>query len=258
MAPYQWFTWSSKLNRELHGSEMTDRYEKFVRWYLRFNGYFCVENFILHKPIGRSILQGGEFDVLAVRFPHSHEDKFAGVPIQNDAELQLVRDRRLPASIRGEAIDFVVAEVKSGSPDLNGVWMEPDTDGEKTARIEYLLSWMGPIADRDILQKTSSELRHRLWSVSGVHAFRVITFCFREQLGTIKDERVLPITFEDIAEWIVTARTPCWRERGLGARSAHQQWDEMIQRIWKCGDPRIEMDKMARVAGIMTILASRE
>jgi len=29
---------------------MADNYERFVRWYLRFNGYFTVENFYVHNP----------------------------------------------------------------------------------------------------------------------------------------------------------------------------------------------------------------
>jgi len=29
-------------------TEMIDKYEVFVRWYLRFNGYFTIENFIVH------------------------------------------------------------------------------------------------------------------------------------------------------------------------------------------------------------------
>jgi hypothetical protein len=238
---------------------MTDRYEKFVRWYLRFNGYFCVENFILHKRVGRSILQGGEFDVLAVRFPYSHEDKFEGVPIHNDAQLQFGNDRRLPEWIhRVGAIDFVVAEVKSGRPNLNDIWIDPDLEGDKRARIEYLLKWMGPIGNSEVIRSTASELHQNLWSISDGNVFRVITFSFRNQIRAIQDARILQIPFEAIAEWMVTARTPCWREHGLGARSAHQQWDDMIQKIWKCGDPRTEMDKQARIADIMAILAARE
>jgi hypothetical protein len=45
------------------------------------------------------------------------------------------------------------------------------------------------------------------------------------------------IRFEDIARFIVEVRGPCWQDHGLGARSAHPQWDPMIQKIWKIGDP---------------------
>ena len=29
---------------------MENNYEKFVRWYLRFNGYLTVQNFVIHEP----------------------------------------------------------------------------------------------------------------------------------------------------------------------------------------------------------------
>jgi hypothetical protein len=29
---------------------MPDNFERFVRWYLRFNGYFTSENFYVHNP----------------------------------------------------------------------------------------------------------------------------------------------------------------------------------------------------------------
>jgi hypothetical protein len=86
----------------------------------------------------------------------------------------------------------------------------------------------------------------------------VITFCFSEHIGKTRDARVLHIPFEAVVEWIVTARTPCWRENGLGARSAHQQWDDMIREIWECGDPRTQRDNSARISDIMAILGKKD
>jgi hypothetical protein len=52
---------------------MEDNYEKVVRWYLRFNGYLTAENFVIHEARNGQIPQGGEFDTIGVRFPHSRE-----------------------------------------------------------------------------------------------------------------------------------------------------------------------------------------
>jgi hypothetical protein len=53
---------------------MPDACETFVRWYVRFNGYLGVENFIVHEPRAGRVNQGTESDILAVRFPYSQED----------------------------------------------------------------------------------------------------------------------------------------------------------------------------------------
>ena len=58
---------------------MADNYETLVRWYLRFNGYFTVESFIVHEATNQRNQQGGETDVLGVRFPFSQENP--GFPI---------------------------------------------------------------------------------------------------------------------------------------------------------------------------------
>src|ERR1700735_2320519 len=104
-------------------------HEILVRWYLRFNGYFGVENFILHEPTAEGIAPGGEFDILAVRFPFSQER--AGFKIQNDEKLV---DKE--ANEKG-VVDFVIAEVKSGNhASLNKLWRQPDPNGEKRKRLE--------------------------------------------------------------------------------------------------------------------------
>jgi len=48
-----------------------DPYELLVRWYLRFNGYLGVENFVVQKAVKGGNVQAGESDILAVRFPNS-------------------------------------------------------------------------------------------------------------------------------------------------------------------------------------------
>lgn len=44
--------------------------EELVYWYLRLNGFFMIQNFVLNREEDKSV---SNVDVLAVRFPHVHE-----------------------------------------------------------------------------------------------------------------------------------------------------------------------------------------
>jgi hypothetical protein len=66
---------------------MIDNYEVFVRWYLRFNGYFTIENFIVHgadtEPFrGEYVTAKTEVDTIAIRLPHSREETGPGADTQ--------------------------------------------------------------------------------------------------------------------------------------------------------------------------------
>ena len=58
---------------------MNTIYDKFTSWYLRFNGYFTVDNFIVHAGDDENRIRYGlvgqhtETDTLAVRWPYSIE-----------------------------------------------------------------------------------------------------------------------------------------------------------------------------------------
>lgn len=90
--------------------------EILTKWYLRLNGYFIVDNFIIHNPNEVSnevIANETEVDVLGIRFRHSKE--IAG-------SLHIANDPELVADLDTE-IDFVIAEVKTGKEDRpNKAW----------------------------------------------------------------------------------------------------------------------------------------
>ena len=95
---------------------MEDKYEKLVRWYLRFNGYLTAENYVVHEARNGRVPQGGEFDTLGVRFPFSREHVDQKL-IRNDPKLH---DTEVSAH---HLIDFVIAEVKNGRRNsLNSIW----------------------------------------------------------------------------------------------------------------------------------------
>jgi hypothetical protein len=91
--------------------------EKVAYWYFRLNGFFQIENFVVHP--GRRGGQRTDADLLAVRFPHRAERLF------DDPYDTMVDDSRL--SLSSDQIDVVVAEVKTNQPCmLNGPWTRQD------------------------------------------------------------------------------------------------------------------------------------
>ena len=55
------------------------RQEEFVRWFLRFNGFFGIESYIVHRvttdhDYEKPIPSYTEADILAVRLPFSREE----------------------------------------------------------------------------------------------------------------------------------------------------------------------------------------
>jgi len=120
----------------------TNRCELLATWYLRFNGYFTVPDFVVHKDY-RNRPGGTDADILAVRFPNSCEYQRRFV-FKHDAEL-----------VVGDKIDFVICEVKKGLCDLNDPWL-----AEERCNVEYVLRWMGFEDDEVTLNRIAGEIYH--------------------------------------------------------------------------------------------------
>ena len=76
--------------------------EELAYWYLRFNGFFIITNFVLHyeqenKP--------SDFDLLAIRFPHERK-KIKGRTLEND--------QNLIRKLNNDKIIGLICEVKTG------------------------------------------------------------------------------------------------------------------------------------------------
>lgn len=223
---------------------MVDPFEKYVRWYLRFNGYFAIENFVIHEPIKGVIPQGGEFDVMAVRFPYSRED--AGFRLEND--------QRLGLSSLDNCIDFVIAEVGAGGQKkLNDVWKPPDNEGTKAKRVAYALKWSGFFPDDEVTQHVAEEFQRNGQCRRDRINFRIIVFV-QGHNSSVQKRGILQISFREITEWIVGVRSSCYVTRDLGVRSAHNQWDPLILRIWKMADPTSTFDQAEKVDRILALL----
>ena len=115
--------------------------EILSKWYLRLNGYFIVDNFVVHNPllISKGIISNStETDILAIRHRHSREIAGA-LHIANDTELLDSTD---------SAIDFVIAEVKTGNEDRpNKVWRDNNQEA-----IAYIIRFAGFIEAEEQIQ----------------------------------------------------------------------------------------------------------
>jgi hypothetical protein len=220
-----------------------DPYELLVRWYLRFNGYLGVENFVVHQTVDGGNVQIGEDDVLAVRFPNSREDP--GFVLETDKRLLDTE------AVEHGLLDFVVAEVKGGRRDtLNKVWQQP-ADPVKIARVAYVIQWLGPLADETSIKQAATQLQASHRSRSGQCLFRVVMFCHRVQPRLSLKQ----ITFNDIADFLARVRVPCWQDRGYGARSPHSQWHPFIKELWQITDPQGGSDPQVKIQAILDRLA---
>ncbi len=216
-----------------------DPHELLVRWYLRFNGYLGVENFVVHQTLQGGNVQVGETDTLAVRFPHSREDP--GFPLQTDPKLL---DNR---AVTHGLVDFVVAEVKGGQNDtLNRVW-RPPADPVKIDRVGYMIRWLGAFSDESLIRTVATELQASHSALQDQFLFRVVMFAHKVQPKL----SLRQVTFHDIADFLVHVRAPCWQDRGFGARSPHNQWHPLIKDIWKIADPQAGPDSQVKLQAIL-------
>lgn len=77
--------------------------EEWAYWYLRLNGFFPINNFVVHRAEG--IEYRADIDLLAIRFPHVYEP-VGGRPDDWDPFLQATFDLSRPLAL--------VCEVKTG------------------------------------------------------------------------------------------------------------------------------------------------
>jgi hypothetical protein len=222
---------------------MVDPYELLVRWYLRFNGYLGVENFVVHQTVEGGNVQVGESDILAVRFPNSREDP--GFALETDPRLL---DNE---AVDHGLVDFVVAEVKGGRKDtLNSVW-QPPPDPAKIARAAYVIQWLGPLSEEALIQQVATELQASHRSRSAQFLFRVVKFAHKARPKL----SLRQVTFNDIADFLVRVRAPSWQDRGYGARSPHNQWHPFIKNLWKMADPQSGSDPQLKIQAILEHVA---
>lgn len=186
-----------------------NRVEKLVYWYLRFNGYFTVENFTVHPDFKKE--PEAEADILAVRFPLSKEEP-EGYIFERDEEL-----------IRLDVVDFIIGESKSGMCTINeNSWGNPELN-----HINYALEWIGFLqADSQTFKDAVEDLkRQRAWSNND---YSVRFVCFGKEINDQLREAyplVMQITHTHMMAFVHHRLTK-------SCNSLHREnWDSYIRRI---------------------------
>jgi hypothetical protein len=92
--------------------------EKVAYWFFRLNGFFQIENFVVHPE--RRGGQRTDADLLAVRFPYRAERLL-------DDPNDIMADDVQQLGLSDHLIDVAIAEVKTNQPcTLNGPWTRRD------------------------------------------------------------------------------------------------------------------------------------
>lgn len=201
---------------------MSAIYEKFVNWYLRFNGYFTINNFVIHAADDPERIRNGiiaphtETDIIALRMPYSVE--IAG-------NLPIVNHKILVDGQNGR-FDVVIAEVKSGNENRpNAVWRN-----KNLAPIKYLIRFIG-LYDEPEVDKVARKLSEQYCFENEKSRIRYIVFANAINQHYAK-QGVKFIKIEQIAQFLVEIRVQCWIKSGIGVVSLHYQWDEQINKVF--------------------------
>lgn len=216
-------------------SEKSEQAERFCRWFLRFNGYFSVENFIVHASDDPTRISNGfvapvtETDLLAVRMPHSVEVK---------GPLHVANFSTLTADAGGK-IDVIIGEVKTGNARPNTVWR---SNGDQHA-IEYLVRFVGLCSTDSEVRTTASHLKRHFKYDTPAARYRYIIFCERPN-DHYANAGVQYVTFLDMFRFLVDVRGQCWINANIGVASIHYQWDPLINDLFRTiNDPDIAREE---------------
>ncbi len=224
---------------------MSAIYEKFVSWYLRFNGYFTIDNFVVHAAddpnrISRGIIAPHtETDTIALRMPYSVE--IAG-------NLRIANHEILVDG-QNERFDVVIAEVKSGSENRpNSVWRN-----RNLVPIRYVVRFIG-LFDEPKIDEVVRELSEHYSFENEKVRMRYIVFSHDVNQHYV-NHGVKFITFAQIAQFLAKIRGQCWIESGIGVASLHYQWDEQINKVFAIAND-FKKSLHERQFAIMEFLAS--
>lgn len=222
--------------------DSAQRFETFVTWYLRSNGYFTVPNFVVHAGDDPSRISGDvvgnqtEVDTLAVRLPYSRET--SPHPLPTDPTLVEGAEGRF---------DVVFAEVKSGHSNTpNRTWRELDG----VPHIEYVLRYLGWHEKDAQIKKVAAALQSRFLFDESRLRIRYIIFAKKVNVKW-QQKGVKFITFDQCIQFIAEGRGQCWAQSGVGSRSIHYQWPELVKRIFQVangdGCPTNRQERIRRI-----------
>jgi hypothetical protein len=216
------------------------KFEEFVRWFLRLNGYFGIENFIVHAADDPERISGGvvapytETDTIAVRMRHSQE--IAGT----------LTVANYPPLVDGsqERFDVVIAEAKSGNENRpNKVWRNGSLEP-----IEYIVRFVGLHKTDNEVAKVAKELSTKYVYEDDECRFRYIVFS-RKPNPEYALRGVTYLEVQSVINFLVEVRGQCWIEKNIGVASVHQNWNPLINGIFAiANDQNLDIHERPKLA----------
>lgn len=204
------------------------KFELLTKWYLRFNGYFTVDNFIIHAGDDNQRISNGtvgnytDVDILGIRMPF-HIERTGELEIKNDTRLQCL-----------DKIDIVIAECKTGEQNgLNKVWSKGNFQA-----MEYLLKFCGVFKESKQIKEVAKTLLSDLKYEDDKFRIRFILFAEKSPSKEILDKGLTFISCVEIINFLTLERGECWVASEIGTKSIHDPWDTLIKDIFKIANDR--------------------
>ena len=222
--------------------------EEFIRNYLRLNGYFCIESFIVHAADDPNrITQNGEVgnytetDILGIRLPYS---------VEQTGQLYIANDPPLVEGITNK-MDVIIGEVKTGEENKpNPTWKH----AERTFAKEYILKFVGLSKNEEEIASIAKELSQSYYYENDEARIRYIIFSELENKH-YKDLGVSYITYDHIVDFLTETRGQSWMGANIGVASLHQQWPWLLKEIFEIAND-YSLDIALRKSKIQNILYS--
>lgn len=185
--------------------------EKLAYWFFRLNGCLTIENFVVHDDTG-SGGQRTDADILGVRFPY-----------RSELLINPMKDYSVFYEFAGDRPSIFIAEVKSGSCQLNGPWTKPDRENMQRA-----LKAIGALPETEVEEAADALYTTRKYD-SASYAVRL--FGVGESVGdfTERHPNAIALTWEQIITFIFDRFRQYHRQK-----SDHGQWDVTGKRLFRC------------------------
>jgi len=193
--------------------------ERLAYWYLRLNGFFVLDNFIIHPDTGSE--QRTDVDLFGVRF-------------RDRAELlinPMEDDRRWTTG--GTYVSVIIAEVKRSKCSLNGPWTKPERQN-----MQRVLRAIGCLPDSTV--EPAAEALYRTGSFSD-NLCTCSLIAIGASKGKLAIDTVPQVLFEDMIEFIhgrfqaykrQKASVGNWSQDGQGLASAARNQSYEIFETW--------------------------
>jgi len=201
-----------------------EKSEELVKLFLRLNGYFVVENFIIHDgnskdidSINKIIPQLTETDMLGIRLPFQNE-KTGDLHIANHKKIVLNKP----------LIDLIIIESKTGTTNKpNKTWK----NDSRIDNIKYIIRFFGLTDNALIIEEISKNLITKYNYDWGDYSIRFIIVSESENEYYSK-KGVTYITIDEILNFIIETRGKSWINANMGIASQHQQWSIFMNKIF--------------------------